>query len=177
MASFFRVKSRPGQFRKGAMTIYKSSPLERVLCLGFLCIASLVSSPLALSETNLSKISVEPDAAAIKLNGGEILRTFADVRDDAKVQDAAGTRAVNHWYSDGNFISRWSNGLDSGEVTGTWRIEKNMRCITITAGLPQRVGKERCGPVFRRGSEYLSFNSDGSIHGIHTLSPLTRPSK
>lgn len=147
------------------------------LYLRFFCLASLLISPLAMTETKLPKILSEPEAPAIPLDGEEILQAFADVRDDAKVQDAAGSRAVNLWYTDGTFISRWSNGVDSGEVTGTWRVENDMRCITISTGLPQRVGKESCAAVFRRGSEYLSFNSDGSIHGIHTLSSLKRPSK
>ena len=145
--------------------------------LRFFCLACVLISPVAMTETKHAKILGEPGAPAIPLDGEEILQAFADVRDDAKVQDAAGTRAVNHWYTDGAFVSLWSNGVDSGEVTGTWRVENDMRCITISTGLPQRVGKESCGAVFRRGSEYLSFNPDGSIHGIHTLSPLKAPSK
>lgn len=108
----------------------------------------------------------------MQLSGEEILQAFNDVRDDAKVQDAAGTRAVNYWYADGRFVSRWNNAVDSGEVAGTWRVENDLRCITISSGLAQRIGQESCGPVFRRGNTYLSFNPDGSVHGIHTLSPL-----
>ena len=77
----------------------------------------------------------------------------------------------------GRFISRWSNSVDSGEVVGTWRVENNQRCITISKGVPQRVGKESCGPIFRRGNTYLSINADGSIHGIHSLTPLSQVSK
>ena len=148
----------------------------RILYLCFFCLACLATSPSARAETNVPEAASEPDASAVQLSDEEILQAFANVRDDAIVQDAAGTRAVNRWHADGRFMSRWSNGTDSGEVTGTWRVENDLRCITISTGLPQRVGQESCGPVFRRGSKYLSINSDGSIHGVHTLSPLVQPS-
>lgn len=79
---------------------------------------------------------------------------------------------VNHWYADGKFISFWSTKLASGKVTGTWRVENNLRCITITAGVSGRVGVERCGPLYRKGDQFLTFNPDGSVHGIHTLKSL-----
>lgn len=138
---------------------------------------SLVISPSAITDANLPNVLGEIDAPVVQLDGEEIVKAFSDVRDDAKVQGAAGTIAINEWHADGRFISRCSNGLESGEVTGTWRVENNQRCITIATGLPQRVGKESCGAPFRRGSAYLCFNSDGSGHGIHALSPLKRPSK
>ena len=83
---------------------------------------------------------------------------------------------VYYWYSDGSFTSEWSNARDSGKVTGRWRPHDNQRCIIITAGLPDRTGKENCGPLFRKGEKIISVNSDGSIHGIHTLSPTDLPS-
>ncbi|MFK8048380.1 MAG: hypothetical protein AB8B81_08105 [Halioglobus sp.] len=138
----------------------------------FFCVAAISSFSSALAQTNLPKTLSAPDETAIQLTDEEIIRAFSDVRDNAEVQDVAKTRAVNSWYADGRFISRWNNGVDSGEVTGTWRVENDLRCVTISSGLPQRHGQESCGPVYRRGSKYLSVNSDGSIHGIHTLSPL-----
>ena len=128
-----------------------------------------------MTGTHQAKTIKQSDNPPVQLDGREIAKAFSDVRDDAQVQDAAGTRAVNHWYADGRFTSHWSNDLDSGEVTGTWRVEKNLRCIIIATGVPERVGTNRCGFLFRRGNEYLSLNPDGSIHGIHTLSPLQRP--
>lgn len=115
---------------------------------------------------------VATEIEAIELSGEEIQQAFSDVRDNAEVQDAAKTRASNDWYADGRFINRWDNGTNSGVVTGTWRIKGNQRCVTVTIGLPGRVGKESCGVISRRGDKYLSYNPDGSIHGIHTLSPL-----
>jgi len=150
-------------------------PHRRRLNFSLLCLGFVIASPLAMTDTLQPNTMKKSDENLIQLNGKEIVKAFGDVRDDARVQDAAGTRAVNHWYADGGFTSHWSSEVDSGKVTGTWRVEKDLRCITIATGLPQRVGKERCGSLFRRGNEYLSFNPDGSIHGIHTLSPLQPP--
>ena len=115
----------------------------------------------------------EPVAAAEQLSTAAIIQAFNNVRDEAQVQDAAGTSAVNHWYADGRFSNRWRNTAGSGEVTGRWRAADDQRCVTILSGLPAREGKETCSPVYRRGDRYLSLNPDGSIHGIHTLTPLT----
>ncbi len=108
----------------------------------------------------------------VQLSTQQIREAFADVRDDAKVQDTAGTVAVNYWYANGAFTNQWSNSSGSGEVTGQWRAENNQRCILFESGLPTRIGEEVCAPVYRRGASYLSLNPDGSIHGIHTLSPI-----
>jgi hypothetical protein len=45
----------------------------------------------------------------------EIREVFADVRDDAKVQDKSGTEAVNYCYANGSFTSQWSNSSGSGK--------------------------------------------------------------
>lgn len=154
------------------MIITKDSFLRWMGCAVLVYLVYSLCSFSVSAETSLTGSPGEIDSPARQLSGEEILRDFADVQDDARVQDAAGTTAVNHWYADGRFVNRWSNGKDSGEVTGTWRVEKDQRCVTIATGLPEREGQESCGPVFQRGSEYLSFNPDGSIHGIHSLSPL-----
>jgi hypothetical protein len=112
---------------------------------------------------------------ARRLSTIEIRETFSGVRDDAIVQDSAGTRAVNYWYADGRFTNQWSNRGGSGKVTGQWWADKDQRCILIQSGLPDRIGKQACAPVYRHGSEYLSLNPDGSIHGRHTLSPILSP--
>ena len=121
----------------------------------------------------ISGISIAADPVGTdRLSTEEIRQVFANVRDDARVQDAAGTTAVNFWYADGSFTNAWSNQHGSGTVQGRWRAQDGKRCIVITAGLPERIGKESCSRVLRRGQEYLSLNPDGSIHGIHTLTPM-----
>jgi len=115
-----------------------------------------------------------PGANAIKLTGAEILQAFSNVRDDAEVRDSPGNTAVNYWLADGRFFNRWSDGKGGGgEVTGTWRVKNSLRCVTILSGLPQRLNQEKCGPIFRRAGLYLSMNENGTVHGAHTLSPLS----
>ena len=102
----------------------------------------------------------------------EIQCLFSDVRDDALVQDSAGTTAVNYWRSDGSFVNHWRNERGSGEVRGRWWADNNRRCIVILEGLPERTGVESCTPLYRQEDRYFSVNPDGSVHGIHRLSPL-----
>lgn len=111
-------------------------------------------------------------ADAVALSTQEIRERFSNVRDDAEVQDEAGSRAVNDWYADGRFIVRWRNQSGSGEVTGEWWAENDMRCITIQTGLPEREGETACSPLYQRGDVLISIEPDGSIHAIHRLSPL-----
>lgn len=109
---------------------------------------------------------------AVRLTAEEIRLAFSDVRDQAQVQGGAGTTALNHWYADGSFSNRWSNGDRQGEVVGRWWVEDDRRCIVITAGLPGREGRQSCTPIYRLGEHYYSTNEDGSVHGIHQLAPL-----
>jgi hypothetical protein len=108
-----------------------------------------------------------------RLTTGEIRQVFSDVRDDARVQDAANTSAVNFWCSSGAFTSAWSNGEHSGKVAGRWRAVNDQRCVVIESGLEEVGDTERCGPILRHGPHYLSVNPDRSIHGVHALSTMT----
>ncbi len=110
--------------------------------------------------------------SGIPLSTDEIREAFSGVRDDAIVQDAEGTRAVNYWCADGTFVSEWSNGSVLGRVAGRWWALDDQRCVVIVSGPEELVDTERCGPVLRSGEQYLSVDPDGSIHGIHTLSPM-----
>ncbi len=126
-----------------------------------------ISAPLTLANGKLPL-----PAGAVPLSTDEIQCLFSNVRDDAQVQDSAGTTAVNYWYADGGFTNQWRNGQRSGEVTGRWRADKDRRCIIILEGLPERAGVETCSPLYREENRIYSVNADGSVHGIHTLSPL-----
>ncbi len=119
-------------------------------------------------------MSANPDplAKAVALSTDEIRTAFSNVRDDAEVQDSSGTRATNYWYADGTFTNAWRNASGSGEVAGRWWAEDGKRCVVITSGLPDREGVEQCSPVYRHSNTYLSIESDGSIHGVHRLSPI-----
>jgi hypothetical protein len=115
--------------------------------------------------------SAQPENAT-RLSTLEIRQVFSDVRDAAQVQGSAGTTAQNLWFKDGRLINHWSNSKASGTVTGQWYAENDMRCVLIQAGLPEAQGKKRCGPIYRSGLNYFSIHADGSIHGIHKLSPM-----
>jgi len=112
---------------------------------------------------------------AVRLSTEAIKQSFANVCDNAEVQDAAGTTASNAWYADGRLVNRWSNGERSGTVTGQWSAKAGLRCVVILTGLPAAEGNRRCSPVYRAGSDYFSINPDGSVHGIHRLTPMDAP--
>ncbi len=123
-------------------------------------------------EVSVSIDQSAPSADEQALNTEQILNTFADVRDDAAIQDSAGSTAVNHWYADGRFINHWQNANDSGTNSGRWSARDNKRCVLIESGMESLVGRERCGSIYRRGSHYVTLNPDGSVHALHSLSPI-----
>lgn len=111
-------------------------------------------------------------ADRLKLSGEQIEQVFADVEDHAMVAGDTGASALNYWYSDGRFISRWKSTTQAGEVSGTWRVRNDERCVTIQSGMPDQAGREICSPIYRENDLYISVNPDGSIHGRHRLSPI-----
>lgn len=123
------------------------------------------------ADTNRKHTQAVPEGGRV-LSGEEIVLAFSDVRDEAEIQDAAGTTAVNRWHSDGRFVNRWKNASESGQVSGSWRVVKDERCVLIRAGLEGAIGKEKCSPVFKVGDRYMSVNADGSVHAFHTLTPM-----
>lgn len=109
-------------------------------------------------------------ASGESLTTAEIRVTFSDVIDHAVVLDRPGTTAINRWYADGRFQSRWQRGDASGELQGYWTAVDGVRCVRIDDG--QRLQAPRCGAIRREGEHYLSLNPDGSPHGRHRLAPL-----
>ena len=144
---------------------------RQLYCLFAVELGLLFCLPVSPSHADLARSEAMPEGAE-RLTTQEIQQLFSDTRDEAEVQDSRGTSAVNYWYADGRFVNRWSNEAASGEVRGTWSARDDERCIVITAGLPDRIGIERCAPLYRKDSRVLSLNPDGSIHGVHRLSPL-----
>ncbi|MFK8020899.1 MAG: hypothetical protein AB8B86_14110 [Pseudomonadales bacterium] len=118
-------------------------------------------------------LGCEGGGARVQLTTKEILTVFSNVNDSALIQDAAGTTAQNIWFADGRFENRWSNAKQSGIVLGTWSAENDKRCVSIVSGLPDLIGKKKCGPIYRQGTHYVSINADGSVHAFHTLTPLS----
>lgn len=126
--------------------------------------------PNALAE--LKTLKTLP-AQARALTTAEIETNFANMRDDAAVQDEKATKAVNFWYADGRFENNWSRADANGRVMGRWWAENNQRCIIIAQGLPELEGQKRCAPVYQYRDVYLSVEADGRVHGVHRLSPIS----
>lgn len=115
-----------------------------------------------------------------RLTSTEITRLFSDVIDRGEVQNERGISAETHWHADGTFVSRWwtqanpaSDANDSGtvkKVTGRWRAEHDLRCVTFDSGTQPDWS---CAEVWLLDDgRILSLNPDGSAHGLHRLSPL-----
>ena len=127
---------------------------------------------LFLAGPNSLSFANDPLNGLTPLTGEEILKAFSNVKDHAQVQDKAKTRATNLWLGDGQFTSTWRNDRANGIVIGKWYVQEGQRCVIIETGLEDLTDKPKCGPIYRQGDSYFSVNTDGSIHGIHQLSPL-----
>ena len=119
-----------------------------------------------------------------RLTGAEITRLFSDVLDRGEVQNLRGITAETHWHADGTFVNRWwtegnpatdasyagDKGAVKREVTGRWRAENDLRCVTFNRGTQPDWS---CAEVWLLDDgRILSLNPDGSAHGLHRLSPL-----
>jgi hypothetical protein len=122
-----------------------------------------------------------------RLKSTEITRLFSDVIDRGEVQNQRGISAETHWHADGTFVTWWwtqastvtdasdaSDVRDKGavkrEVTGRWRTERDLRCVTFDSGTQPDWS---CAEVWLLDDgRILSLNPDGSAHGLHRLSPL-----
>jgi len=107
-----------------------------------------------------------------QLSGEAIARTFADVVDTAIVKDLEHGRATNYWYGDGRFTSEWSSQHGGGMVTGTWHVEDDQRCVTVSSGLPDETAHKTCSPLYQCRDSIVSLNADGSVHGVHHVQGL-----
>ena len=111
-----------------------------------------------------------------RLATDQITEMFSNVIDRGEVQDGRGISAETHWFADGTFVSRWwTEASDTSvedapkqKVTGRWRAERDLRCVTFKVG-----GDWSCAEVWLLADgRVLSLNPDGSVHGLHRLSPL-----
>lgn len=131
-------------------------------------VQSYLEKGLALSNEDLeqlrSLILADPRTEGRQLTGEEISSVFDDVDENSQVTDSAGTNARNTWRSDGTMTSRWKNGEASGIVQAKWFVEKDQRCVLLNGE-----SSKRCTPIYEFENQYFSTNSDGSIHGAHSL--------
>jgi hypothetical protein len=67
----------------------------------------------------------------------------------------------------------WKSGDHSGTVTGTWYVENDLRCIHFDQS--DTTPNPECVKLYATGDDtYTSVWPDGSIHGIHTVTPATK---
>ncbi len=127
-----------------------------------ICRATIVLAALSACTSNSSN----------ELETQAIQETFSNVKDVAQIQDTKGSTATNYWYADGTFTNEWRNANDSGTVSGTWYAKDNQRCVVIVEGMESIKGQTRCGPIILEGNVFKSFNADGSVHAVHTLTKI-----
>lgn len=139
-----------------------------------LCFAS---SALGMEAESISeeKLTSGP-MGKTQLTTAQITDLFSDVIDRGEVQNQRGISAETHWHADGTFVSQWSREANGDgdpikrQVRGRWRVESNLRCVTFSTG---NQPDWSCAEVWLLDDgRVLSLNPDGSIHGLHRLSPL-----
>ena len=161
------------------------SLLPRAIYLGFAYCGVVVA--LGAAAESISEEELRSDLVGKKrLTSIQITGLFSDVIDRGEVQNRRGISAETYWRADGTFVSRWwteasqsgvTSDLSDGDagavtqqVTGRWRTERDLRCVTFDSGT-QPDGS--CAEVWRLDDgRILSLNPDGSAHGLHRLSPL-----
>ena len=106
-----------------------------------------------------------------KMTPDEITQTFRDVKEQYIDSDNPALTAESEWHSDGAFKATWKSGEETGNTSGKWYVENEMRCIKHDVPLPNGLHTE-CHRMYQTGDTYTSINPDGSIHGEHSNSPL-----
>jgi hypothetical protein len=111
-----------------------------------------------------------------QLTTAQITDLFSDVIDRGEVQNQRGISAETHWQADGTFVSQWTREASGDgdpvkrQIRGRWRVENDLRCVTFSTG---NQSDWSCAEVWMLDDgRVLSLNPDGSIHGLHRLSPL-----
>lgn len=159
----------------------KPRPAPRQLCAA--ATVTTISTPSRIASAKLAALAVltasalalagEPsEEARIRLSTAEIAALFAGVKDSAVVQEFSGSSAVTYWHADGRFETHWRNGTRTGRVSGRWFARDDQRCAVYSGPDDAQTPITECAAIYRQGGRYLSVKPDGTIHGIHILSPL-----
>ena len=161
------------------------SLLPRVIYLGFACCG--VAMALGATTESISEEVLMGDLVGkTRLTSTQITGLFSDVIDRGEVQDQRGISAETYWHADGTFVSRWwteasqsgvtsdLTGGDAGavkqQVTGRWRTERDLRCVTFDLGTQPSWS---CAEVWLLGDgRVLSLTPNGRVHGVHQVAPL-----
>ena len=131
----------------------------------------LVLIPLIFSAFGCAVVSKTLPEDAVPLSTEEIVSTFSGVKESYVGKDNPEVTATAIWDADGDFKASWAAGNHKGDVTGEWYAENGERCIKND--LPNDDGTDlECHAIYKTGDVYTSVNKDGSVHGIHSLTPL-----
>ena len=161
-----------------------SSSFMRATLVGFAFF--VVSVVLDAAAESIREEGVTSDLVGkTRLTSSEITHLFSDVIDLGELRDQRGVKAETHWRADETFVSHWwTDASDSSdarydardkgsikqEVTGRWRAERDLRCVIFDLGT---LFDWSCAEVWLLDDgRILSFNPDGSVHGIHHIAPL-----
>lgn len=108
-----------------------------------------------------------------RLATDQIAAAFQNVKEDYVGKDSPDVTATAVWGTDSSFAASWQSSNDSGEVSGTWYVENNMRCIQFDEA-PGSYPNPECLSLYTSSAPntYTSVWPDGRVHGVHTLSPL-----
>ena len=145
--------------------------LSLILC----CAATVLSADAQQTRQNETGAVYEGQT---RLATDQITEMFSNVIDRGEVQDGRGISAETHCFADGTFVRRWwseahdasAEGAVEHEVTGRWRTERDLRCVTF--GFETQPDWS-CAEVWLLADGLvLSLKPDGSVHGFHRLSPL-----
>jgi len=107
---------------------------------------------------------------AVPLTTDEITTTFSGTKESYVGKDNPSVTANATFGVGGEYEASWAAGNQKGTAKGEWYAEDGKRCLK-----ENKSGEEvslECHIFYKTGSVYTSVNEDGSIHGIHTLTPL-----
>jgi len=131
----------------------------------------LASLPFICSLGGCATVGQTIPEDAVPLSTEEIAATFSGVTEKYKGRDNPGVSAVGKFREGGEFSASWSAGNQSGNVEGEWYAEDGKRCLNTVSSETGTTDVE-CHSIYKSGDVYMSMNDDGSIHGIHALTPM-----
>lgn len=131
----------------------------------------LVSVPLLFSLYGCAAVSTTVPEDAVALSTEEINSTFSGVKESYVGKDDTAVSATATFGEDGAYEGSWKAGKHNGKVSGEWYAEDGKRCLKDEK--PDGGGTHlECHAIYKTGDVYTSVNEDGTVHGVHTLTPL-----
>lgn len=131
----------------------------------------LVAMPLLFSVYGCAAVGKTVPEDAVPLSTEVIITTFSGVKESYIGKDNPAVTATANFGENGEFEASWKAGKHKGDVSGEWYAENGKRCLKNEK--PNQGGTNlECHAIYKTGNVYTSVNEDGSVHGIHLLTPL-----